>query len=49
MTFDTRIAVIVRDDLVAWQKLNVAAFTISGIATLPAVTGAPYQDKAGRG
>jgi hypothetical protein len=48
MNFDTRIAVVVRNDLMAWQKLNVAAFTISGIATLPAVTGAPYVDASGR-
>jgi hypothetical protein len=34
--------------LMAWQKLNVTAFTISGIATLPAVTGDPYVDGSGR-
>ena len=32
MQFDTKIAVILRDDLPTWQKLNVTAFTMSGIA-----------------
>ena len=26
MQFDTKIAVVIRTDLEAWQKLNVAAF-----------------------
>jgi hypothetical protein len=46
--FDTKIAVIVRDDLEAWQKLNVTAFTVSGIASLPEVLGEPYEDGSGR-
>jgi hypothetical protein len=32
MQFDTKIALIIRNDLAAWQKLNVAAFLASGIA-----------------
>ncbi len=44
MVFDTRIAVVVRDDLLTWQKLNVTAFTVSGIAGLPDVLGEPYVD-----
>jgi len=32
MEFDTKIVVIVRDDLAIWQKLNITAFTVSGIA-----------------
>jgi hypothetical protein len=48
MQFDTRIAVVVRDDLLVWQKLNVTAFTISGIASLPDVIGAPYVDASER-
>jgi hypothetical protein len=44
MHFDTRIAVIVRLDLLTWQKLNVTAFTISGIAGLPDVLGENYVD-----
>lgn len=48
MTFETRIAVLLRDDLLPWQRLNVTAFTVSGIAALPAVVGAPYEDASGR-
>jgi hypothetical protein len=29
--FDTKVAVAVRDDLAAWQRLNVVAFVISGV------------------
>ena len=32
MIFDTKVAMIIRTDLAAWQKLNVAAFLASGIA-----------------
>ncbi len=32
MLFDTKIALVIRDDLVLWQKMNVAAFLASGIA-----------------
>ena len=32
MTFDTKIKVILRDDLEPWQELNVTSFLISGIA-----------------
>ena len=31
MDFDTKIAIVVRDDLATWQKLNVAAFLTSGV------------------
>lgn len=48
MLFDTRIAVVLRDDLPVWQKLNVTAFTVSGIAaTVPGVVGADYEDGSG--
>lgn len=30
--FDTKIAVLVREDLETWQRLNVTAFLVSGIA-----------------
>ena len=30
--FDTKVAVVVRDDLAVWQRLNVTAFLMSGIA-----------------
>ena len=29
--FDTKVAVAVRDDLEVWQRVNVAAFLISGV------------------
>ena len=32
MQFDTKVALVIRSDLEAWQKLNVAAFLSSGIA-----------------
>ncbi|NPV19677.1 DUF2000 family protein [Bradyrhizobium aeschynomenes] len=45
MQFDTKIALIIRNDLEAWQKLNVAAFLSSGIAAAyPECIGAPYED-----
>jgi hypothetical protein len=31
--FDTKTAVVVRDDLAAWQRLNVCAFLISGVVS----------------
>ena len=46
--FDTKIAVLLRDDLAVWQRLNVAAFLVSGIAgTHPEVVGGPYEDADG--
>lgn len=48
MTFDTKIAVVIRDDLEVWQKLNVTAFTVSGIAgTVAGILGEPYRDASG--
>lgn len=48
MQFDTKIAVVLRDDLVTWQKTNVTAFLVSGIAgTVPGVVGEPYRDASG--
>jgi hypothetical protein len=45
MRFDTKIAVILRDELPLWQKLNMTAFLVSGIAaTVPDVVGEPYVD-----
>jgi hypothetical protein len=43
--FDTKIAVLLRDDLEPWQRLNVTAFLVSGLgATAPEVIGEPYED-----
>ena len=48
MQFDTKIAVVIRTDLEAWQKLNVAAFLASGIAAaFPECIGEPYGDASG--
>ncbi len=46
--FDTKIAVLLRDDLQTWQRLNVTAFLVSGIAgTQTEVIGEPYEDADG--
>jgi hypothetical protein len=46
--FDTKIAVALRDDLQSWQRLNVTAFLVSGLAaTMPELVGQPYQDADG--
>ena len=46
--FDTKIAVALRDDLASWQRLNVTAFLVSGLAaTMPELVGEPYQDADG--
>ena len=46
--FDTKIAVVLRDDLAVWQKTNVTAFVVSGIAgTVRDVVGEPYRDASG--
>ena len=48
MRFDTKIAVALREDLAPWQKLNVTAFTVSGIAgTDRDSIGEPYVDGSG--
>ena len=48
MLFDTKLAVVLRDDLAVWQKTNVTAFLVSGIAgTVPGVVGEPYRDASG--
>jgi hypothetical protein len=45
---DTKIAVLLRDDLESWQRLNVTAFLVSGLGTeLPEVIGEPYEDADG--
>lgn len=47
--FDTKVAILVLEDLAVWQKLNVAAFLATGIAgAAPEAMGEPYEDAAGR-
>jgi hypothetical protein len=47
--FPTKAAVIVRDDLAAWQRLNVTGFLVSGLvaAAGPEAIGADYEDADG--
>jgi hypothetical protein len=46
--FDTKLAVLLRDDLPTWRRLNVTAFLASGIAaTNPELVGEPYEDADG--
>src|SRR6218665_3628920 len=42
-----KIAVFLRDDLEPWQRLNVAAFTISGVGAQESAVGKPYRDASG--
>src|SRR5690349_18851917 len=48
--FDTKVAVVVRDDLATWQRLNVTAFLMSGITAHAgaAAIGEAYRDADGR-
>jgi hypothetical protein len=46
--FDTKIVVVLRDDLATWQKLNMTAFLASGVAAAaPESIGEPYADADG--
>ena len=47
--FDTKLAIVVRDDLPTWQKLNVTAFLAGAVAAgSDEVIGEPYEDASGR-
>jgi hypothetical protein len=47
--FTTKAAVVVRDDLASWQRLNVTAFLVSGLigAAEPEAIGERYEDADG--
>lgn len=46
--FETKIAVLLREDLEPWQRLNVTSFLVSGLGTMvPEVVGEPYEDADG--
>jgi len=46
--FDTKIAVLLREDLEPWQRLNVTSFLVSGLGMqAPEVIGEPYEDADG--
>ena len=48
MRFDTKIAILLRDDLETWQRLNVTAFLASGIAASDhELIGEAYADADG--
>lgn len=42
-----RIAVVLREELEPWQRLNVTAFTISGVASCAGAVGEDYLDASG--
>jgi hypothetical protein len=48
--FDTKAAVVVRDDLATWQRLNVTAFLMAGVTAQagPTAIGEDYLDADGR-
>jgi hypothetical protein len=48
--FDTKAAVVVRDDLATWQRLNVTAFLMSGLTAQagPSAIGEDYVDAEGQ-
>lgn len=47
MEFDTKIKIVLRNDLEAWQELNITAFLMSGIAGTQNIIGQPYVDACG--
>ena len=48
--FDTKAAIVVRDDLATWQRLNVTAFLMAGVTAhaVPTAIGQSYEDADGR-
>ena len=45
MLYPTKTALIIRGDLAAWQKANIAAFLSGGLAArFPEMIGEPYRD-----
>jgi hypothetical protein len=47
--FDTKLAIVVRNDLQTWQKLNVTAFLAGAVAaSSDGIIGEPYEDASGR-
>src|SRR5947209_1220002 len=46
--FASKVAVLLADDIAVWQKLNVTAFLVSGIAaSVEGIIGEPYEDADG--
>jgi hypothetical protein len=47
--FDTKVAILVLDDMEVWKKLNVTAFLATGIAaSVTEAVGQPYVDAEGK-
>ncbi|MDO4667888.1 MAG: DUF2000 family protein [Streptococcus sp.] len=44
--FDTKIAIILLDELEVWKKLNVTSFLMSGISGTQNIIGEEYIDKS---
>jgi hypothetical protein len=48
MMYPTKTALVIRNDLAAWQKANVAAFLSGGLMhRFPEMAGEPYRDADG--
>ena len=47
MDFDTKIKIVLRNDLEAWQELNITSFLMSGIGGTQNIIGQPYVDRDG--
>jgi len=48
MTYENKIAIVIKDDLAAWQKLNVASFLASAVAIqFPETHGAKFVNASG--
>jgi hypothetical protein len=46
--FETKLVVVLRNDVPVWQKLNATLFLVSGIAASdPTTVGEPYEDASG--
>ncbi|HXP74550.1 MAG TPA: DUF2000 domain-containing protein [Stellaceae bacterium] len=49
MRYETKTALVLRADMLAWQTANVAAFITGGLAVaFPEIVGEPYADASGR-
>ncbi|RDJ27613.1 DUF2000 domain-containing protein [Bosea caraganae] len=49
MRYDTKIAIVVRENLAPWQKLDVASFLAGGlVGASPELAGESYRDGSGR-
>ena len=48
MTYDHKIAIVIRESLLGWQKLNVASFLASAVAIqFPETHGRPFVNASG--